>query len=267
MSNAFPIIFNRKLVRQHRKRAALHFADHDFLLQEMVQRLAERLDDFNKSFPVALDLGAHNGLMQPMLMARKTATLIQADLCEDLLRPAGAHKVICDEERLPFADNAFDLVISAGSLHWVNDLPGTLIQIRKCLKPGGLFLAILPGGETLKELRHSLERAEISVHGGVSPRISPFIDVRDGAGLLQRAGFEMPVADNDMLTVQYTHPLKLMHDLRGMGETNALLEGRKHFASQNMFAAAMEYYTQHFASNDRVNASFELVTLTGLKPR
>jgi NADH dehydrogenase [ubiquinone] 1 alpha subcomplex assembly factor 5 len=264
MSNN-PHIFNRTRVRAHRDRAAARFAEYDFLFREMTLRLDERLDDFNKSFPVALDLGAHNGLLGEMLSDRKTETIIYADLSERMLHQAGSG-VVCDEELLPFADNSFDLVISACSLHWVNDLPGTFIQIRKALKPGGLFLAILPGGETLKELRQSLEQAEIGLTSGVSPRVSPFVDARDAAGLLQRAGFQMPVADSDVIDVEYEHPLKLMEDLRGMGECNAIEASRKNFTSRKLIQRACEQYATHFKAGDgRVKASFELVTLTGIK--
>jgi NADH dehydrogenase [ubiquinone] 1 alpha subcomplex assembly factor 5 len=152
-------------------------------------------------------------------------------------------------------------------LHWVNDLPGTLIQIQRALKPGGLFLASLPGGETLKELRQSFEQAEISVSGGVSPRISPFIDVKDAGSLLQRAGFSEPVTDSEILTISYENPMKLLRDLRGMGESNALLSASKAFSKRSWFSAAMDYYRQQFSTlNGLLPATFEIVTLTAWKP-
>ncbi len=261
-------IFNRNRLKQHRTRAASTINECDFLLREMAERLADRLADVNRSFPLALDLGAHHGVMTDVLEGRgDIGHLVQADLSEAMIRKTGGLRVVADEEALPFAENNFDLVMSCGSLHWVNDLPGTLIQIQKALKPDGLFLAILPGGETLKELRQSFEQTEMQMKGGVSPRISPFVDVRDAGSLLQRAGFALPVVDSDVLTVEYEHPLKLLADLRGMGETSALSEGNKHFISRTFMMAVMEHYTQHFVAEEgRVRASFELVTMTGWKP-
>lgn len=253
---ANPIIFDPKRVNAHRKRAAKHFSAHDFLFREAAGRLAERLEDIPRDYSDVLDLSGHEFFDQAACRMHPRNWTMTFDFC---LRRG--------DEHLPFAENRFDLVVSAGGLHWVNDLPGFFIQIRKCLKPGGLFLAIMPGGETLKELRQSFEQAEMKISGGVSPRVSPFIDVRDAAGLLQRAGFQMPVADSDVLTVEYEHPLKLLHDLRGMGETNALLESCKYFTGRRVMEEMVKHYAAHFSGDEgRVVASFELVTLTGLKP-
>jgi SAM-dependent methyltransferase len=176
-------------------------------------------------------------------------------------------RLAADEELIPFAQNSFDLVLSLGSLHWVNDLPGALVQIQRILKPDGLFLAMMPGGQTLRELRDSFEQAEMAAKGGVSPRISPFVDVRDAGGLLQRAGFALPVVDSEMLNVTYTHPLKLMHDLRHMGETNSLRQAPAHFTGCSLMMLAVDHYVRHYGTEDgRIPASFELVTLTGWKP-
>lgn len=225
-------IFDRKRVALHKMRAKANFGQHDFLFREAAARLAERLEDIKRTFSSVLDVSGY---------------------------PLG--------ETLDAPDNNYDLILSAGGLHWVNDLPGMLVQIFRALKPDGLFLAIMPGGETLKELRISLEQAELSIKGGISPRVSPFIDVRDAGSLLQRAGFALPVVDSDVLTVEYEHPLGLLHDLRGMGEGNALVESVKTFTSRTLMMAAMEYYASHFPANDgRVAASFEFVTLTGWKP-
>jgi len=240
MNESNPIIFDHKRVARHKARAAKSFAGYDFLLREAEERLSERRQEFARTFENVLDISGHPDRWDAHFRRHN--------------------------ESLDCNENSFDLVVSAGGLHWVNDLPGALVQIRKSLKPKGLFLAIMPGGETLKELRMSFERAEIALSGGVSPRVSPFVDVRDAAGLLQRAGFSMPVADSDVLTVEYEHPLKLMHDLRGMGESNAIIESKKHFTSRTLLAKACEYYMEHFrAESGRISASFELVTLTGIK--
>ena len=296
MNQAYQI-FDRLRVRRHRDRAANASSDYTFLLREMAQRLADRLPDIKRSFPVALDLGAHNGLLAEYVKgAGGIETLVQADLSEQMIRSipsplggglgwgraeapsaqcpppnlppngGGVYKLVADEELLPFAPQSFDLVMSAGSLHWVNDVPGTLIQIHRILKPGGLFLAILPGGETLKELRQSFEKTEIESSGGLSPRISPFIDVKDAGSLLQRAGFAEPVTDSEILTVAYADPLKLLHDLRGMGETNAMLASSKRFTKRSLILSALDYYRDHFSdAHKRVSATFEFVTLTAWK--
>ena len=291
-------IFDRRRVRLHRDRASTHIGKSDFLIREMADRLADRLVDIKRTFPFALDLGAHTGILAEYITGKGgIKTLVQSDLSYSLLchsraggNPVKRHgrdidtsapqtrrldsrlrgndkvQLVADEEFLPFAPNSFDLVMSAGSLHWVNDLPGTLIQINRILKPDGLFLAILPGGETLKELRQSFEQAEMSATGGISPRISPFVDVRDAGGLLQRAGFAEPVADSEKLIVSYAHPLKLLHDLRHMGETSAMRESRKGFLPCSLLMLTADHYLRRFSdAHGRVPATFELVTLTGWK--
>jgi NADH dehydrogenase [ubiquinone] 1 alpha subcomplex assembly factor 5 len=259
-------LFNRIRVRAHRDRAASRFAD--FLLRPMAEELSDRLSDINRAFPVALDLGAHNGALSHYLKARNgIKTLVQTDLSLRMVQELKGARLVADEEFLPFAEKSFDLVMSAGSLHWVNDLPGTLIQINRILKPDGLFLAVMPGGETLRELRQSLEQAELAATGGLSPRISPFIDVQSAGALLQRAEFAMPVVDSDMMTIHYSDPLKLMYDLRDMGETNALMERSKNFTRRRVLFGAMDYYQTHFADKEgRVPATVEMITLTGWKP-
>jgi SAM-dependent methyltransferase len=180
---------------------------------------------------------------------------------------AGPLAVAGDEERLPFAENRFDLVLSCLSLHWVNDLPGALIQIRRALKPDGLFLAAMFGGETGRELRQALAEAEIAVEGGLSPRVSPFAEVRDLGGLLQRAGFALPVVDSDHLTVSYANPLRLMADLRGMGESNAAVERRKQVTRRATLIAAVERYAELFGDSEgRVPATFQVLYLTAWSP-
>ena len=256
-------VFNRQNVRRHRDRAAATLADHDFLFRDGAERLADRLDDVKRTFPLALDLGCHSGQVARALKGRGgVARLVQCDLAPAMAAAAGAAdagalSLAGDEEALPFADGVFDLVVSNLSLHWVNDLPGALIQIRRTLKPDGLFLGTVFGGDTMKELRRALAEAEIAVEDGLSPRVSPFADVRDAGGLLQRAGFALPVADADTVTVSYAEPMKLMADLRGMGESNAVLLSRKGFTRRNTLAAAARRYKDLYAGADgRVPASF-----------
>lgn len=263
-------VFNRKLVRARRDRAASGLDDVDFLFQEAAERLDDRLDDIARSFPVCLDLGCHTGQMAGLLKHRSgIETLIQADLSPAMAARAGALAPACaaDEEWLPFKQGAFDLITSCLSLHWVNDLPGALMQIRQALKPDGLFLAVLFGGNTLTELREAFAAAEIAMDGGISPRVSPFADVRDAGGLMLRAGFKLPVVDADDLTVSYPDPLKLMSELRAMGESNAVIERRKSPLKRATLMAAAGQYAEMFGGEDgRIPASFQLITLTGWAP-
>ncbi len=265
-------VFNRQTVRRHRARAAAAFGDHDFLFRETAERLSDRLRDVKRTFPLALDLGCHTGQLADALKGRGgIETLVQCDLAPEMAamagHGAGGLTLAADEEALPFAHGAFDLVLSNLSLHWVNDLPGALAQIRMALKPDGLFLAAMLGAETLKELRRALTEAEVAEEDGLSPRLSPMADVRDLGSLLQRAGFALPVVDLDTLTVSYETPMKLMADLSGMGETNALLDMRKGLTRRATLMAAAARYAELFAGDDgRVPATFQVITLTGWAP-
>jgi NADH dehydrogenase [ubiquinone] 1 alpha subcomplex assembly factor 5 len=261
------LIFDRRSVRLHRERAAAILPKHDFLLCEIAERLVDRLDDVRRKFPVALDLGCRHRALAGDLAARGVQTLVHCDLSYRMVRSAAGPRLVADEEALPFAAASFDLVISLLNLHWVNDLPGALLQVRRALKPDGLFLAAMFGGETLKELRRSLAEAEIAGEGGLSPRISPFADVRNAGDLLQRAGFALPVADVERLTVSYADPFALLADLRGMGETNAVLERRKAASRRATLFRAVELYRQIYGNADgRVPATFQVVFLTAWAP-
>ncbi len=261
-------IFDRKVVRRHRARAAHTLDGADFLLREIADRLADRLDDIKHRFPLALDLGCHRGELGRVLNGRGGVEhLIQADLAPEMATKAGGLAVTCDEELLPFAEGSLDAVFSCLSLHWVNDLPGALVQVRRALKPDGLFLAALFGGETLAELRQAWLEAESEVEGGVGPRVSPFADLRDAAGLLQRAGFALPVADADRISVTYPDALTLMRELKAMGEANALIERRRTPTRRDTFAAAAATYHRRFAeAGDRIRATFQVIYLIGWAP-
>ncbi len=264
-------IFDRRLSRLHRDRAAAGLAQHDFLLREIAGRLAERLDLVNKSFPLALDLGCHGGEMAAAIGGRKgIEMLVQCDSSFAMARQAarnGMPSLAVTEDFLPFAPETFDLAVSNLSLHWVNDLPGCLLQIRQALKPDGLFLAAMLGGATLQELRDVLMEAELAVHGGAGPRVSPFVDLRDAGGLLQRAGFALPVADSDKLTVTYADLPALLRDLRGMGETNALLARPGKLLTRAVLAQADELYRRrHTDGEGRLMATFQVIYLTGWAP-
>ena len=269
-------IFDRRVLQRHRERAAPGIGGHDFLVREVAERLLDRLDDVRRRFPRALDLGCHHGVVAELLGGRGgVEMLVQADLSPAMARLAAARggtgvhapAVVADEEALPFAEGAFDLVLSVLSLHWVNDLPGTLVQIARALKPDGLLLAAMIGGESLKQLREALLQAELEVEGGVSPRVSPFADVRDLGGLLQRAGFALPVADLDGLTVTYPSALALMRDLRGMGESGADRNRRRGLTRRETLLRAAALYEQaHGDAAGRIPARFDILYLTGWAP-
>ncbi len=276
-------VFDRRLVRQRRDRAAGRAERADFLWREVAERLADRLDDVRRSFPVALDLGCHDGTLGRLLGARGgIETLVQCDLSPAMARAAAAGSagrpalapdavrrpaLAADEEALPFAPASFDLVLSVLSLHWTNDLPGALIQIRQALKPDGLFLGALLGGETLTELRGALMQAELELAGGASPRVSPFAELRDAGGLLQRAGFALPVADRDRITVTYPDALALMAELRAMGESNAVWARPRRPTRRAVLLRAAEIYRDvHADSEGRLPASFEVLYLTAWAP-
>ncbi len=261
-------VFDRSAVRQHRERAAAGLDRHDFLLREVGERLADRLSDVRRTFPLALDLGCHSGQLAQLLAGRGgIETLVQTDLAPAMVRRAEGLRVAADEEALPFAAASFDLVMSLMSLHWVNDLPGTLVQICRCLKPDGLFLGAMLGGTTLTELRQALHAAEIDGEGGLSPRVSPFADARDAGNLLQRAGFALAVADAETVTVSYADPLALIKDLRGMGETNAVRGRRRQCSRRATLLAALDHYRRAFAGADgRIPATFQIIFLIGWAP-
>lgn len=263
-------VFDRQLVRARRERAAAGFADHGFLVAEVAERLVDRLRDVTRDFPAAVDLGCHTGQVARALRGDEgVGWLAQADLAPTMATRAGEAgwpALACDEEWLPFADASLDLVTSCLSLHWVNDLPGALVQIRRALRSDGLFLAATFGIETLRELKDCLFETEMEA-GGISPHVSPFVDVRDAGGLLQRAGLALPVVDADTITVTYENPLGLLRDLRGMGETNAVRErARRPLRRDVLFRALDLYQRRHALADGRVPATFEIVTMTAWAP-
>ncbi len=265
------LTFNRSAVRLHRDRAAAAPVDSDFLFVETAERLLDRLDDIKRGFPIALDLGCHGGQLAARLAGRGgIETLVQCDLSPVMAARAAraqTYAVAADEEALPFADASLDLILSNLTLHWVNDLPGALIQARRALKPDGLFLASMLGGNTLHELRTALYEAETKIEGGLSPRVSPFADVPDLGQLLQRAGFALPVVDTEDITVSYGEPFKLMADLRAMGESNAVTLRRTSFSRRATLMRAAEIYRARFADADgRMPATFQVLTMTAWAP-
>jgi SAM-dependent methyltransferase len=259
-------IFDRKLVRMRRRRAAA-LGPETFLLDRVAGDLAERLGAVVREFPTAVDLATPGGAMRTALTSgKRIGTLIAVDALPEQL-PRRVPAIAADEEALPFRDASLDLVVSALALHTVNDLPGVLAQVRRALKPDGLFLAAMLGGETLTELRQAFTLAETELVGGVSPRIAPFGDVRALGMLLQRAGFALPVADVDRVTVRYATALALLDDLRRMGAANALVARSRAPLRRGVLMRMAELYAQRFSDPDgRVRATFDIVWLSGWAP-
>ena len=225
-----------------------------------------------RRFPLALDLGSHGGeisseFCERPALADRISSWIKCDLSYKFVASNGSDfGVVGDDELLPFANDSFDLIVSALNLHWTNDLPGALIQIRNVLKPDGFFTAQLFGRATLRELRSCLTEAESDIRGGAAARVSPFADVQDMAGLLQRANFAMPVADTQTVTVRYSHPLKLLGDLRGMGETAAFCDTGPALTREILMRAVALYFEKFSDADGRVRATFELITISGWSP-
>jgi SAM-dependent methyltransferase len=261
-----PKIFDRRLMRVRQARARA-LGPATFLLDRAATELGERLSAVLRRFEIAVDLGTPTNAVRGVLATNGNVGTIVAAGAYPLDRDDSFLRVVADEETLPFADGSLDLVTSALALQFVNDLPGALIQIRRALKPDGLLLAALVGGESLTELREAIALAESEVEGGVSPRVAPFADVRELGVLLQRAGFALPVVDSERLIVRYDSVFALMRDLRRMGATNVLHERRRKPLKRATVERMAEVYAERFADADgRLRASFEIVWLSGWAP-
>eukprot|EP00052_Salpingoeca_macrocollata_P009476 m.74700 g.74700 ORF g.74700 m.74700 type:complete len:312 (-) comp17121_c0_seq4:48-983(-) len=270
-------VFDRAAKRQQRNRAALRsqypLACH--LRDEIAWQLSDRVNDINRQFLSGLDLGCGTGLLGKHLDQELVKSLVQCDSAAHMLakfhpQARDLHlRVECDEEALPFAPNTFDLVVSNLSLHWINDLPGTLQQVMKILKPDGVFIASLFGGDTLFELRCALQLAETERHGGFSPRVSPLTEMRDVGSLLQRAGFSLLTVDTDEVTIHYPSAYELMLDLRDMGESSASFNRGNMLRRDTMLAASAIYEAMYGSSLEgtrSIPATFQIIYLIGWKP-
>ena len=255
-----PLVFDRALLRRRQARARV-LGFERFLIDRVASDLADRLGAVLREFPLAVDLGTPSDTVR--------TTLARLTSIGRLLRVASSPDadIVADEEALPFRDASLDLVVSALALQFVNDLPGALVQVRRALRPDGLFLAAVLGGETLTELRQSFAAAEAEVEGGVSPRVAPFADLRDMGALLQRAGFALPVTDVERLTVRYSSPFILMGELRRMGATNVLVQRRRVPLRRATLKRMAEIYAERFSDPDgKVRATFEIIWLSGWAP-
>ncbi len=258
-------VFDRRLLRQRRSRYAGQFAAHDFLHRVTAESLLERRADMRHALPRVLALGCPEHLIAPALAAHG-AQVVQAEQLSGLLPSAGL-RVVLDEELLPFAPGCFDLIVSNLALQFVNDLPGTLRQCRSALRADGVLLAALPGGQTLHELRACFYQAEQESMGGVSPRIAPNIASDSAAGLLQRAGFVMPVVDSELIEVVYPDPFTLLRELRVQWGGNGLHDRWQRCTPRRLFVRMAELYGQTYpAENGGIRATFEIIYLHGWTP-
>jgi SAM-dependent methyltransferase len=251
--NAAPVLFDRALLRARQSRAEKQGAA-TFLLDRVAEDMAERLHAVLREFTNAADIGTPGDQLRNAL-TRRVGQLAHIDLPDSESAP------------LPFAPTSIDLAVSALALQFVNDLPGVLAQIRRALKPDGLLLAAMIGGDTLTELRQSFAAAEAELEGGISPRVAPFADLRDVGALLQRAGFALPVTDVDRIVARYDSAFALMQDLRRMGATNVLLERRRVPTRRTTMLRMAQIYGEHFADPDgRIGATFDVIWLSGWSP-
>ena len=259
------LMFDRALLRRRQSRAR-DGGGVNFLLDRVADDLAERLGVVTRHFALAADIGSPGTAVTKALLDNPRIDAVIA-LRETVSALAPVSLIVGDEEALPFGDASLDLAVSALSLQFVNDLPGTLVQIRRALRPDGLFLGAMLGGDTLTELRQAFKQAEAEISGGVSPRIAPFGDVRQLGGLLQRAGFALPVADVDRITVRYGTTLELMLDLRRMGATNILTDRQRAPMPRSLLIRLAEIYANRFSDADRrLRATFDVVWLSGWAP-
>jgi len=255
------LVFDRHAVRLHRDRAARTVGRVADVLDDAAKRLLDRLDDTTRRFVDVLDVGGR-GVVAPLLRARGMQ-VVSCDLSPAMAMLNGGMCVAADEEFLPFAAGSFDLIVASLSLHWINDLPGALLQLRQSLRPEGLLLASLPALGTLAELRSALTEAEAELSGGASPRVSPFPELRDCAHLLQRAGFVLPVADVEDIRLAYADPFALLRDLRAAGEANAIRERARQVPDPRLFPAGLARLP---IERERVMVTLRIAVMTGWAP-
>ncbi|MDA9034888.1 class I SAM-dependent methyltransferase [Hyphomicrobiales bacterium] len=252
------MIHDRKIARIKRERSFKNNPESKLFFNEYSQDMFERIELINNTFEKGLALGFRN------INLKKSKNIGHLRLAE--LGMSQNIDFVCDEEFLPIKKSSLDIIISFFNLHSSNDIPGILFQINQSLKPNGLFIGCLFVGDTLKELRFCLAKAEEEITKGISPRISPFADLQDLSNLLQRANFNLPVADIDRHKVTYDNPIKLMNDLREMGETNILKEKQKTFFRKDVLERSMEIYKENFSlENHKIFATFEIAWLIGWK--
>ncbi|KAK9722688.1 hypothetical protein K7432_002499 [Basidiobolus ranarum] len=269
-------VFDRKVKRIQRDRAALNVSQSrevDYLKDEIASRVVDRLLDIKKRFHTIVDIGSGCGHVVKHLDEDIASKVIQCELSENMLHrdadityDVEVERRVIDEEMLPFEENSLEAVVSSLSLHWVNDLPGALIQIRRALKPDGVFIGAMFGGDTLYELRTSLQLSELEREGGISPHVSPMADSRDLGSLLSRAGFNLTTVDVDEIVVNYPSPMELMKDLQAMGESNAVMNSRGYLHRDTLLASHAIYKELYGNPDGTIPATFQIIYMIGWKP-
>nr|CAG4641025.1 EOG090X09JT [Eulimnadia texana] len=267
-------VFDREAKKLQRDRAAraANASLYDYLKDEVGYRVADRVYDINRTFANVLDLGCGRGHVSKNLSKDNVTHLTMTDISPKMLETAAVPedvpctKQVIDEENLPFAENSFDLILSSLNLHWVNNLPGTFQQLQRCLKSDGAFIGSVFGGGTLYELRGALQLAETEREGGFAQHISPFTEIRDIGGLMNRAGFSMLTIDTEEIKIGYPSMFELMHDLQGMGESNATWIRKSHLHRDTLFSAAAIYQELYGNKDGTIPATFQIIYMIGWKP-
>ena len=265
LMNNIPIIFNRNKVKKFRNRAAQNIEEHNFLIDEVSSRILQSLDAISDGYESVLHIGcASTRIVNHFERKKDTKLIVSQDISDKIIRKTNGIKVVADEEKIPYAEKSFDLVIANLVLHCVNDLPGALMQLRKTLKKDGVFFATIFGVDTLKELRQVFLELENEIKGGGAPRVYPFSDVKTIGSLMQRAGFSEPVADCDNIKVEHDNVYELMRDLKGMGESNSLIKGGKTL-NRDVLRLLDAKYKEKCPDNDGgIISTFNVINITGL---
>ena len=257
-------IFDTISLFKHRDRFDSEFKSNDFIFSRAAEQICSKLNEINRNFNKVIELEGRNNILFNKI---KSSKLINKKNISEYYNLGMNGHVKTSIEQLPILNHSLDLIVSNLFLHWINDLPGTLIQIRKALKNDGLFIGTMFGSGTLKELDESFRIAEYKIKGKVTPRISPFVDIKDAGNLLQRAGFNLIVCDTDFLNIEYNDPLELLKDIRYMGESNCLVEREKIFLRKDILKTLLNTYKQKF-SNDKgkIIASVNIIFVLGWSP-
>ena len=243
------ILFDRQLLEQNKKRHAGVFANHNFLHHEVANRIAENVELLNGGFQKILEIGP-----------------LDDSLSKLIARSGQKYQSCGDVEALDFEPESFDLIVSNLNLHFINQLPQFLVQVKNCLTPKGVFVASFFGEENLSELAYVLHNSELEIYGGISPKMPPTIDVKTAASLLNKAGFSSPISDFEKIEVEYQNPMKLFNDLKFMGQGNVLTKRSRRFFTKGFLDKISQNYCKYYSNSDgSINATFEIVTITGWK--
>ncbi len=266
------IMFDRDTHVLKRNRAALHFPNDNAIIYNAANNLISRLDELKVDFSSILVIGYNSVVAKLLKKFLNVKLVVQTDIAEKMIKKAITEdaledkqslKIIADEEWLPFSEKSFDVIIDFFTLHWINDLPGALLQIKRTLKPNGFFFASFFGGETLMELKQSIAEAEKKIESKITKRVSPFVDIRQAGSLLQRAGFSNPVVDKDNFAIKFHSVNDLMQTIRRIGETNTLNKRKTTFTRKETFYELEKIYKKNFMSNDnQINATIEILNIT-----